>query len=952
MLGPTLLCYETLLLTCLVMHTPGLAECRPSCLPLPLLLLLLEGMLEGVSRRAFGGSSGTYNVRASELARHKALKTLRVQVALLDDSTQVFEIEKRAKGQALLDLVFNHLELIERDFFGLQYNEQAPSTENPRRWLDPLKPVKKQLRIRTKTLGTCGLPVLYFRVKFWVSDPGKLTEEYTRYHVFLQLRRDIMEGRLLTQPSTAALLASYALQSELGDYSLEEHGNSYLTDMKLVPNQTEELEKKIVELHKLHKGQTPADAEFNFLDHAKRLDLYGVDLHKARDSTNREIHLGVTAIGLVVFQNGIKMNTFSWAKIIKISFKRKQFFIQLRRELSESYDSVLGFNLGSYRACKCLWKSCVEHHTFFRLHTPRTPARKNLLTLGSKFRYSGRTEFQTVEECKRRARVERTFVRSPSKRFARQTVPTPSDLGRKARSGSGSSLRPRTDSSGYKVTSLQGAKTPKMAWGEAQPTDDESGLAEREDVERGVGVVDDGVGVARPLAPPPAPPSTSSSSASGESDVGASPSPDHQPGASEETAHGLVTIRMKPDEGGKFGFNVKGGADQSLPVLVSRVAPNTPADRCYPRLNEGDQVLLINGRDVSAMTHEQVVNFIRASRECHSGELVLTVKQNVYLAEELEEPAFQYVPEALPTSVSVGVSGSQTAPLHESMLLLSEGLEAGSLVAQFEQLYRRKPGLTVTEARRPENEKKNRYRDISPYDTTRVILTNAPSGDYINSSYVNMEIQGSGIINRYIASQGPLAGTCTDFWQMVWEQQSTLIVMLTTVVEQGRVKCHRYWPRLYETVDFGTLQVTCLKEEETPGFAFREFTLINTETEDERHITHMQYLAWPDHGVPDDSTEFLNFVAQVRQARTGMVEPTVVHCSAGIGRTGVLILMETAQCLIEANEPVYPLDVVRAMRDQRAMMIQTASQFRFVCEAIQRVYSEGLVKPLAEYQQR
>ncbi|XP_069157851.1 tyrosine-protein phosphatase non-receptor type 4 isoform X6 [Procambarus clarkii] len=849
-------------------------------------------MLEGVSRRTFGGSSGTYNVRASELARHKALKTLRVQVALLDDSTQVFEIEKRAKGQALLDLVFNHLELIERDFFGLQYIEPSTSNENPKRWLDPLKPVKKQLRIRTKSLGTCGLPVLYFRVKFWVSDPGKLTEEYTRYHVFLQLRRDVLEGRLGVQPSTAALLASYALQSELGDYILEEHGNTYLADMRLVPNQTDELEKKIMELHKLHKGQTPADAEFNFLDHAKRLDLYGVDLHKVRDSTNREIHLGVTAIGLVVFQNAIKINTFSWAKIVKISFKRKQFFIQLRREVSENYDSVLGFNLASYRACKCLWKSCVEHHTFFRLHTPRTPARKNLLTLGSKFRYSGRTEFQTVEECKRRARVERTFVRSPSKRFARQTVPTPSELGRKARSGSGSSLRPRTDSSGYKVTSLQGAKTPKMAWGEAQTPDDENGLTEREDVDRGAGVAEDGVGVVRPLAPPPAPPSTSSSSASSaESDVGASPSPDHQ-------------------------------------------------------------VLLINGRDVSAMTHEQVVNFIRASRECHSGELVLTVKQNVYLAEELEEPAFQYVPEALPTTVSVGVAGSQTAPLHESMLLLSEGLEAGSLVAQFEQLYRRKPGLTVTHARRPENEKKNRYRDISPYDTTRVILTYSASCEYINASYVNMEIQGSGIVNRYIACQGPLTGTCTDFWQMVWEQQSTLIVMLTTVVEQGRVKCHRYWPRLYETVDFGTLHVTCLKEEETPGFAYREFTLINTENQIERHITHMQYLAWPDHGVPDDSTEFLNFVTQVRQARTGMVEPTIVHCSAGIGRTGVLILMETAQCLIEANEPVYPLDVVRAMRDQRAMMIQTASQFRFVCEAIQRVYSEGLIKPMAEYQQR
>ncbi|XP_063843054.1 tyrosine-protein phosphatase non-receptor type 4-like isoform X2 [Scylla paramamosain] len=937
---------------------------------------LQEGMLEGVSRRPFGCSSGSYNVRASELARHRALRTLRVQVILLDDSTQVFEIEKQAKGQALLDLVFNHLELIERDFFGLQYIEACSSSDNPRRWLDPRKTVKKQLRIRTKTLGTCGLPVLYFRVKFWVSDPGKLAEEYTRYHVFLQLRRDVMEGRLLAQPSTAALLASYALQSELGDYSTEEHGKTYLAGMRLVPGQNDELEKKIIELHKLHKGQTPADAEFNFLDHAKRLDMYGVDLHKAKDSTNREIHLGVTSIGLVVLQNGIKMNTFSWAKIVKISFKRKQFFIQLRREVtdqteskpdpssflqivkrklykkSENYDSVLGFNLGSYRACKCLWKSCVEHHTFFRLHTPRTPARKSLLTLGSKFRYSGRTEFQAVEDCKRKARVERTFVRSPSKRFSRQTVPTPSDLGRKARSGSGSSLRPRTDSSGYKVTSLQGTKTPKMAWGDSESTQDEAVLVDDGADRVAVGVADEGVGVVRPLAPPPIPPSSASSSSSAssaESDVGASPSPDHQPGGSEESAHGLVTIKMKPDEGGKFGFNVKGGADQNLPVLVSRVAPNTPADRCYPRLNEGDQVLLINGRDVSAMTHEQVVNFIRASRECHSGELVLTVKQNVYVPDDLEEPPFQYIPEVL--SASATIKGG-VPPLQESLMLLAEGLEAGSLVAQFEQLYRRKPGLTVTEARRQDNEKKNRYRDISPYDTTRVILTTTASGDYINASYVNMEVQGSGIINRYIASQGPLAGTCTDFWHMVWEQQSTLIVMLTTVVEQGRVKCHRYWPRLYETVDFGILQVTCNKEEETPGFAFREFTLINTETQEERHITHMQYLAWPDHGVPDDSTEFLNFVTQVRKARVGMVEPTIVHCSAGIGRTGVLILMETAQCLIEANEPIYPLDIVKAMRDQRAMMIQTASQFRFVCEAIHRVYTEELVKPLAEYQQR
>nr|CAD7455314.1 unnamed protein product [Timema tahoe] len=186
---------------------------------------------------------------------------------------------------------------------------------------------------------------------------------------------------------------------------------------------------------------------------------------------------------------------------------------------------------------------------------------------------------------------------------------------------------------------------------------------------------------------------------------------------------------------------------------------------------------------------------------------------------------------------------------------------------------------------------------------------------------------------------------------MVMEAGSTLVVMVTPIVERGRTKCHKYWPQLGDTSEMNHLHLTCTKEEteETESFVFREFRLTNLETEEERHISHMQYLAWPDHGVPEDSTQFLEFTQRVRQAREGMVEPTIVHCSAGIGRTGVLILMETAMCLIEANEPVYPLDIVKAMRDQRAMMIQTAIQYRFVCESVHRAYTEGSAKPLPEF---
>ena len=341
---------------------------------------------------------------------------------------------------------------------------------------------------------------------------------------------------------------------------------------------------------------------------------------------------------------------------------------------------------------------------------------------------------------------------------------------------------------------------------------------------------------------------------------------------------GVVTLTITPDTAGRFGFNVKGGADQGVPVIVSRVAGGTPADRCEPRLNEGDQVVLINGRNVAEMTHDQVVNFIRAAREPHSGQLVLAVRQNVYLGEEGEpEPVFQYVPE----KVSPSVTGPDSAtPLHQSILLLEESLDSGAISGQFEQLYRRNPSLEISHCHLPNNAAKNRYKDISPYDATRVLLTECPTGDYINANHVVMEIPGSGIVNRYIATQGPLSSTCLDFWYLVWEQESPLVIMLTTVVERGRVKCHKYWPDLDTTLLFGNISVTCTREDSRESFAYRDFTLVEVESGAERLVTQMQYLSWPDHGTPADTTEFVQFVEKVRETRerSASMAPTIVHC--------------------------------------------------------------------------
>ncbi|XP_066302409.1 tyrosine-protein phosphatase non-receptor type 4-like isoform X14 [Branchiostoma lanceolatum] len=899
-------------------------------------------------RNMFGSSSGTYNVRASEIARDKHRPEVQCQVYMLDDTVQTFKVFKKDKGGVLLDKVFKYLDLVERDYFCLMFQDDIPEQM---RWLDAHKPIRKQIRT--------GSPYsLYFRVKFYATDPSKLQEEYTRYHFFLQLKKDILEGRLPCSPHTASLLASYAAQSELGDYDPSEHLPGYLQEFRFVPNQSPEFEREVEELHKRHVGQPPSESEFNYLDRAKRLEFYGVDLHYARDQSNLEIQLGVTAGGISIYQNGVKINTFSWAKIVKISFKRKQFFLQLRKEPNDDRENAIGFNLANYRACKNLWKSCVEHHTFFRLDTPKLPSRRNMLTLfklGSKYRYSGRTERQTIELGKEEGNRNRTFnrnpfFRTPSKRYARRTIggitrdvikdeirneEIRRSLVRQSQSFSAPGLRNINGSAELLERRPPSMSSPtkeipiRRAWSDGHQSEEDEGGFSPDYITRGKQFK-----------------AYSEDGSFTEKSYEVLPSYNEQlPNGNLVADNSIVLIRMKPDEHGRFGFNVKGGADQNMPIIVSRVAPSTPADKCVPRLNEGDQVLLINGRDVSQHTHEQVVMFIRSTRESHTGELELTVRPNVYIPDGVEEePDFMYTPDNLnPPRPPI----TSDDALKESMVLIEEGLKTGASLLQFDQLFRKKPGMTCNASRIPENICKNRYRDISPYDETRVMIQGPQ--DYINANSVNMEIPRMGIVNRYVAAQGPLPNTSGDFWQMCWEQQCTLICMLTTQVERGRVKCHQYWPDLHQTIQFGGLQICCVTEETTPSFAFRDFSMINLNTDEERRVVQMQYLAWPDHGVPDDSTEFLDFVFRVRQQRVGMVEPTMVHCSAGIGRTGVLITMETAMCLIECNEPVYPLDIVRTMREQRAMMIQTPAQYKFVCEAILRVFKEGIVKPLAEF---
>uniref|UniRef100_A0A667Z152 Erythrocyte membrane protein band 4.1 like 1 n=1 Tax=Myripristis murdjan TaxID=586833 RepID=A0A667Z152_9TELE len=334
----------------------------------------------------------------------KRLKTAPFKVTLLDSSEYEGEIEKHSKGQTLMDMVCEHLNLLEKDYFGLTFSD----TDTQKNWLDPSKEIKKQMR---------NSPWLFaFAVKFYPPDPSQLTEDITRYYLCLQLRDDMLSGRLPCSFVTHALLGSYAVQAELGDYDHDDHGSDYVSDFHFAPNQTRELEERVMELHRNYKGMTPAEAEINFLENAKKLSMYGVDLHHAKDSEGIDIMLGVCANGLLIYRDRLRINRFAWPKILKISYKRSNFYIKIRPGEYEQFESTIGFKLPNHRAAKRLWKVCIEHHTFFRLVSPEPPP-KGFLVMGSKFRYSGRTQAQTRQASALIDRPAPHFERSTSKRY-------------------------------------------------------------------------------------------------------------------------------------------------------------------------------------------------------------------------------------------------------------------------------------------------------------------------------------------------------------------------------------------------------------------------------------------------------------------------------------------------------------------------------------------------------
>ncbi|XP_014885205.1 tyrosine-protein phosphatase non-receptor type 3 [Poecilia latipinna] len=663
----------------------------------------------------------------------------------------------------------------------------------------------------------------------------------------------------------------------------------YLSKCHFIPEQDEDFVSKVEDLHPQHKGLKQSEAELCFLNTARTLELYGVELHAATDTNNTPLMVGLASSGVAMFCNMICSSFFPWGNIIKISYKRRRFVVHLKRKHGETQDCEVSLNLPCPKTCKNLWRSCVDHHSFFSSsRTARSPKYNNSTVKGYKqliTQHLGLSNSKTEEGpvCQR---VVGGMVWNPvlqrsisSEHLETKSLPSRS---------------PPSTPNWRSPRVRHEIRKPRPS--SVELSTDLKDMSEGEDVfytyRASVGSSKDSEGDAsshRFSAP------NSQGSGEGllqaEDSIGEEDSPFHN----NKDALGdgdLMLICITPDHEGKFGFNVKGGVDQKMPLSISHVKPDSPAGRSEPRLQEGDLVLLINGRDISEHTHDQVVMYIRASRESHSRQLALLIRRK---GSGRVMPQLQLSFAALSLTIPPQENKPQSpgqlervTTLEESMKQLERGIQSGTLSFHFENLYKRKPGLSLSCARQSENQEKNRYRDVLPYDDTRVVLLGKE--DYINASHIT-------------------------------------------------TKCHQYWPHPPEVKDYGHLSVKCHSEECNLAYVTRQFTLRHKKLAEEFSVTHLQYVAWPDHGVPDDPSDFLLFISSVRERRKA-TEPLMVHCSAGIGRTGVLITMETALSLIDAGRPVFPLDIVKTLRDQRAMMVQTTCQFQFVCEAILRVYKE------------
>ncbi|XP_065194479.1 tyrosine-protein phosphatase non-receptor type 21-like isoform X2 [Sycon ciliatum] len=892
-----------------------------------------------------------------------------LKIHLLDNTTLEFTLSPSDTGQAVLEKVGKVISVSEMQFYGLKFRTGL----NHYRWLDREKPVREQLK---RHADRSYADLLYFCVQYYVHDINLLPDDASRYLYYLQLKKLVLSRRLLCGLDQAIILASYAIQAEFGDHDREVHTVDFLSDFDLIPSDIlveldhEAIMRKVTELHQKNHGLSPEKAEICYIKQAQLLPTYGIEFFPAKDINNLGLLLGASFVGIVVrHANGLPPVSFRWADILNLRPKSGKSCGQLQIETPSEY---IFFKMESQEMAHYVWQFFVLQHAFFRRVAtltkaigPNTKSNRQEFLLDAPGTYQNGHD-QSSRKIKRKLTITRIHGGKHRKdeHDGSQLRYTGHKEGQQVSVEDLSQETPLDMSHLHKLRVMPKLETQTVGAASSETSLDNNGDSNAPHQPR-AGQHDDWVRGASQVK---------HVRASGGSEYAIVSKSNR--GQAGEDAHS----RDKSRSTSPGSLNSTEG-ERLPPPLIARtntgsMSTSSRDGTSVTSTGTGNAASAENGApEISTERHRKLREFREEDKVKRHSAAAVTAHGlwNQVLSASTErlfdgDENGDNPPKADPPSIS------PSSPRSEQCNLLLNHMRNGNIYEEFDDIYRKKE-VSCQHARKAENIPRNRFRDISPYDESRVVLDkrgNEQGNDYVNASHVQVEVGQHEL--HYIAAQAPLSDTCPDFWQMIWEQDISIISMVTMKVESKREKCAAYWPDpeddMEEEMMFGPFfKVTYLSAITEGKTVTRNLELVHMPSRKTRHIKHLQFQGWPDHGVPEHAQDFLDYLHTLRQLRSssssspslsrsatatatgagagstagvrgsssprgGHTSPMLVHCSAGIGRTGVTILLDLLVTAFEESQPIDIPGSLRGLRDQRAHFVQNAGQYKMVYETL------------------
>lgn len=840
------------------------------------------------------------------------------RILLLDSTTIEINLQPDVTGADCLERVAQCMDIEEIDYFGLQYN----SKDGYVRWVDRDKSLRKQLdKYHQDGARNANLR---FYVQYYVTNVTKLEFEITKYLYFLQLKHSVLEGTLKCSNEIACKLASYALQAEFGDYDALKHSTDFLDDCILFPpsiepaSHLEMLHDKVPKLHQRHRGMSAASAELMYIKLAQQLPEYGHESLQKLELSGTTVWIGACFIGVFIkHSNGQPTVYFKWPEIIRMKVKDKNFGI-------ETYNETVYFKMPDTSAAQYVLRMMVQQHMFYQ------------------------TEYQGLDV--KWIALRHSKKKSASLHDIRSHALLCRDNKKKQSTRSSLTKPERKDSKGRKFSRPLGRPAqrdsilePLSPVSSVFSKPEEGPLVELQEIEVSLSAPPDAVGDSQRRMTPTAWQEEEKKRRNEDINTGAIAKNKRIKGLSRTGIIESIPVDVDNiDIGEPLSDQTTSTTSPSIAVTMTMNKENVTDinsvvttgidDRVHNGANNFTFSPLINTHqytssgDTSGGSQESVNLFSQSKKHIVGGSLDQIDSRTPPRSLNVRQYATEEQWEREATSGTRDQRGQR----------LERVLQSGRVYSEFEEIPKSKLSADLTSGSAPQ---KNRYKDILPYEDSRVRLNagnNTSHTDYINASYVKFNIGGHE--HLYIVSQGPLAHTCADFWQMIWEQQTHIILMLTNEMENGKEKCHRYFPddEVNSTyVQFEQYRITKKFVEKSATTISRGLTVKHIPSGEERQITQMQYVDWPDQGVPEDPQPFINFLKEVQSLRQRYPHfPVAVHCSAGVGRCGVLVLVDMLTTSYDAGEVIDIPMSLQTLRDQRMNLVQTLGQYRFVYLAI------------------